>query len=817
MSRADRIAATIDQACAAIAPSWPLDRYIAVNPWWGWVDQTIEEVDAQLARIAGARMVISNTWFRDAWRDGRIGRSDLERALAARGDRRDVEEVVAALDAPAPAAAPLPLPSDCVDARRDLARAPSWADTITHQVSQHCAAWFDREQADWHFNAGAGLYASWRHAVAGDRGIGRLMGDTAVAPRAADLPADAHACIAHALSVLDVPSDLETDFLRAVLLRINGWAAWCAYERWQARLAGGDDAHIVELLAIRLGWEVLLDDGSRHAASDWARWQQALLASARAARSPALSDAWIWQHALELAWQTKIAGAIASNRPQAPATPSVQAVFCIDVRSEVFRRALEQAAPSIETMGFAGFFGLPIQYTPIGTAATRPQLPGLLAPAIDVTETSGAAARDAAIAVARRDTLARKSAWAPFKRMPGSGFTLVETVGIGDLVRLLGRSIMRGGDPATIDHAGLGRGDHAPARPQLVLSDRVAQGADIARKVLHALGLEQGYARLVLLAGHGSRSANNPHAAGLDCGACCGQTGEVNARALANLLNDADVRAALARGGLAIPATTHFLAGMHDTTIDEVQLFDRDLVPASHVAELAALESALAAAGVAARRERAPALGLAQLAERPDALHAAMRARASDWAQTRPEWGLADNAGFIVAPRRRTRGIDLAGKTFLHEYDHRKDPGGGVLELIMTAPMVVTHWINMQYHASTVDPRRYGAGNKVLHNVVGARIGVFEGNGGDLRIGLPWQSVHDGERFVHTPRRLSVFIEAPQPMIDAVIERHAVVRQLVDGGWLHLFQIDPDSGAVRDRRHGSWQPFAAAAQLAAAA
>lgn len=817
MTAAHRIDAAIDQACAAIAPSWPLDRYIAVNPWWGWIDQPITAVDAELARIAGTRLVMSNAWFRDAWRQGRIGRAALERAIAAAGSSRSIDELVAALDLPRQSAAPLPLLSDSVDARRDLARAPAWTDAITHQISQHCAAWFDREQADWHLDVEAGLYASWREVVTADRGIGRLMGDAAVAPRARALPVDARAAIAHVLAKLDIPADQAGDLLRALLLRINGWAAWCAYERWQARLSGGDDHAIVELLAIRLGWEAMLDDGQRHAGSDWARWQQAWLAAERAPSAPSNADAWIWQHALELQWQTQVADAIATQRPQGPAAPSVQAVFCIDVRSEVFRRALEQAAPSIETLGFAGFFGLPIQYTPLGTTATRPQLPGLLAPALDVTETSGATARDAAFAEDRRSTLARKAAWSPFKRMPASGFTLVETVGIGDLFRLLGRSLVRGGDPVAIDAAGIGAAHRDATRPQLVLADRVAQGADIARKVLHALGLEQGYARLVLLAGHGSRSANNPHAAGLDCGACCGQTGEVNARALANLLNDAGVREALARDGLLIPASTHFLAGMHDTTIDEVQLFDRDLVPASHASDLAALERALAAAGAAARRERAPALGLGGLVERPEALHTAVRARATDWAQTRPEWGLADNAGFIVAPRRRTRGIDLAGKTFLHDYDHRKDTDGSVIELIMTAPMVVTHWINMQYHASTVEPRRYGAGNKVLHNVVGARIGVFEGNGGDLRIGLPWQSVHDGERFLHTPRRLSVFIEAPQAMIDTVIERHAVVRQLVDGGWLHLFRIDPDSGAVTARRQGRWLPFAAAAPVAAAA
>src|SRR5690606_17271815 len=100
------------------------------------------------------------------------------------------------------------------------------------------------------------------------------------------------------------------------------------------------------------------------------------------------------------------------------------------------------------------------------------------------------------------------------------------------------------------------------------------------------------------------------------------------------------------------------------------------------------------------------------------------------------------------------------GRSFLHDYHENSDPDGKVLTQIMLAPMVVSHWINMQYFASTVDNLRYGSGNKTLHNVVGGRIGVFEGNGGDLRIGLAWQSIHDGDNYVHEPLRLSVYIAA---------------------------------------------------------
>ena len=87
--------------------------------------------------------------------------------------------------------------------------------------------------------------------------------------------------------------------------------------------------------------------------------------------------------------------------------------------------------------------------------------------------------------------------------------------------------------------------------------------------------------------------------------------------------------------------------------------------------------------------------------------------------------------------------------------------------------------------------RAFGAGNKTLHNVVG-QLGVLEGNGGDLRTGLPWQSVHDGERFVHEPLRLNVFIEAPDAAIDGVLVEHAAVRDLVLNGWIHLFRIAED-------------------------
>ena len=803
---------SVTLACQRIAPTWPLDQFIAVNPYWGFVEQPIAAAARQLGHLSGTPLVMPRSFYKALWQEGRLTAAHFQGAIDAAATGCKLEELIDSLSKESKGAHAHMLVTSLADGKRDLSHSMAWADFVTHQISQHCAAYFDVSQAAWNPER-VGLYASWARQLANDHSTALLMGFAGFSQKAGNLPKDPRTLIVAATQALGLKTEQCADYYTALLMSINGWASWCAYERWQARLGTVpgqmDDDDIIELLAIRLGWEWLLlqDPHNTPLASEW------IAACGRTQVDLTALDAenqhdWLLQDALELAYQQPLCKGLA-NPPTVPAPPTVQAVFCIDVRSEVYRRALEACSPTVQTRGFAGFFGLFISYSPAGTALTRPQLPGLLASSRCVTDECDSPSLGQAIAQRRKRGLQWRSTWQNFRSTASSGFSFVETCGMLYAGKLLEKTLPSYGTPHTVEQTGLSDDEVQSSRPRLQnLPGASAQAelqsrCDMAAGILGAIGVTREFARIVLLAGHGSQTANNPHAAGLDCGACGGQTGEVNARALAALLNDAAVRSALEAKDIFIPDSTWFLGGMHNTTTDELALYDTDLLPASHAADLMALKATLVLAGQRARAERAPTLGLAHLVRDTEHLEKTIKARANDWAQVRPEWGLANNAAFIVAPRVRSQHLNLAGRAFLHDYDHTQDSTLGVLELIMTAPMVVTNWINMQYYASVVDNVKYGSGNKVLHNVVGGRLGVFEGNGGDLRIGLPMQSLHDGSQWQHTPLRLSVFIEAPQAAIDSIIAKHAVVRQLVDNQWLHLFQMQADrpGGAVSIARY----------------
>ncbi|MBN6741931.1 DUF2309 domain-containing protein [Acidithiobacillus sp. MC6.1] len=789
----------VDKVIRRIAPVWPLDSFVAVNPYWGFADQSFPEAAAQLQGTTGERVLMDRRWYADQIQPGKLSMADILRAAEDLGLSTDEEEWREYLRQPPEPALRLPALPELLDRKGH----PAISQFVVEQISRFMAAYNDHGQALWSFPkaGGAGLYENWRQYTLKDHSLAP-MGLKAIRPLLLHLSPDPLAARAWAARTLDIPKAAEEAYFLVLLKSVGGWASWCRYLLWQAEMQGGSHSDLVDLLTIRMVWEALLKETARPQVLE--RWRQQLRGWILADKKADLEDALrgeVLLRASEIVFRRQVASRIRHQpvrKRGAEAGPKIQAAFCIDVRSEVYRRHLESVMPSCETIGFAGFFGVLLDYRRQGDLTPRTQSPVLLNPVVHVEETG-----PEPIIQRRFRRLRRGAEWKQFKLSAASCFSFVETAGLSYVGRLLADTLGWHRPSVPPDDAGLNAAERSQLQCILPASMSRDERVAMAEFVLTGLGLNRGVAPLVLLVGHGSSTTNNPHRAGLDCGACAGQTGEVNAKAAAGLLNDPQVRQGLVAKGWDIDPHTRFLPALHDTMTDRVEILAglEDLKVDSQ--SLAELRQALEKATNLTRLERI--LRLESDLRDPQAVAKNTRFRGRDWSQVRPEWALAGNAAFIAAPRWRTREMNLAGRAFLHDYDVAKDPDFGVLTLIMTAPLVVANWINLQYYGSTVDNQRQGCGNKVLHNVVGGTIGVLEGNGGDLRIGLSEQSIRDSNGGLqHEPLRLSAFIEAPTDAMDRIIAGNEVLGNLVEHRWLSVLQIDTNGKLFERRAAGQW-------------
>ncbi len=827
-----RLVADVSTAGSIAAPYWPLTAFVAVNPLGGLTDLAFTDATASARGWFGARTHLPIEAYRAEHARGTVTDADLDRAILrhdpslADGQPLDLGDV--RMD-----------PVDLV--RWDLLHGPvaapraprtvgTVADALDEILTGWCAAFVDEAHTPWEMpDRDQGFYRSWRAVAGADRRLAAVIGRDARA-RLAALPDDPAELLALVLHHRGVSDDDRIAAVRTWILRTPGWAGfarWC--DQWAPEDREGVRLRMLDLAAVRAAMDHLAPEQLDLAAADvdaapdsattsLDRRVDAVAAAVGGNQRAAVAEilgsidddarASIWLAAHEWNYRDRLLARLAGPvGPIDDARPEAQLVFCIDVRSEGFRRQLE-ALGAYETYGFAGFFGVPVRWRPLGSPVSQARCPVLVTPRHEVAEV--AVGDDAAYLSACSATAGLHDAFYAAKGGIASPFALAESAGWFAGPVAAARTLA---PPRTsLDTSGTAKRPWwkpfgAAPRTAPVVDDvaGVAVGAGLsleertlfAEAIVTTIGLAE-YAPVVVLCGHGSETVNNPHASSLDCGACGGAPGGASARIAVAILNDVEVRAGLVERGIAIPADTRFVAAEHDTTADLVTILDRESIPADARARVDALQRHLDVAGERNAFDRA---------RRLPGSAARVRDRGRDWAQVRPEWGLAGNASFIIAPRSMTAGHDLKGRSFLHSYVAERDPDGVALETIMTAPLVVAQWISSQYYFSTVEPEIFGAGDKMLHNPVGG-VGVVVGQSGDLAVGLPMQSVMLGEQRAHDPLRLLAVVQAPLDRIEGIILRNSGLRQLVEGEWIHVVARESDNDAWSFRTpSGGWEPW----------
>ncbi|WP_276258311.1 DUF2309 domain-containing protein [Haloglomus litoreum] len=759
---------SIDRAATIVGSLWPIHSFVTANPLSGFEDQPFDEAVAQAAGLLGGRGYPSPETFRAALDHGQIDPEHLGTELAAAGYDDDPEALLDRMD-------------DKVDAEGGDVEAD--ADTATDHVDRVLSKWLsaflDEGSAYWSMpNREAGFYTAFR-------GVAEHDGDIPDAGIVADLPEEPAAAIERVLEPF--PEHQWVPIFEEQLTALPGWTGFI-----KQRVADGGEwqstypISLKEYLAVRLA---LLDavDADIEPSNDGVD------------AHPADELAGAFLRAWEATYREDLVEAVATDGrsladDEPSGRPDAQLVFCIDTRSEVIRRHIE-ATGDYETHGYAGFFGIPMEYQGYEADVAVDACPPILDPQHRITDLP---TDDTTQERHDRWTGIREAADEVIETLEANAATaygFVETAGSGygfalaarTLVPERVRDLFTAADDAVPD-------DHEFCEPlvhhqhqyagDLPVGMTTEERVEYAATAFDLMGWEE-FGRLVVFAGHAGETANNPYDSSLDCGACAGNPGGPSARVLATICNDEEVQAGLRERGHDIPEDTVFLAGQHNTTTDEVDLYDGH-VPESHAEDLAQLRADLETAREHATAERAAEMG----ADGSASVRETER-RAADWAETRPEWGLAGNAGFVIGPRGLTSDLDLDGRAFLHSYDWSTDPDGDALEAILTGPMVVTQWINTQYYFSTVDNAVYGSGSKVTHNPVG-NVGVYQGNGGDLMTGLPLQSLMaaDDEPH-HQPLRLSTVVHAPVERVTEVLAEHGDVAGLLDNDWLSLTVVDP--------------------------
>jgi uncharacterized protein YbcC (UPF0753/DUF2309 family) len=504
----------------------------------------------------------------------------------------------------------------------------------------------------------------------------------------------------------------------------------------------------------------------------------------------------LWQKSYEWTYYDQVLGVLdfSNQQEKTKKETSFAALFCIDDRECSIRRNLEHSATNVKTFGTAGFFNVEFFYKPLNGKFYTKLCPAPVTPKYLIKE----------IGEAKKQT--KDLHYHKYTHSLLLGWLIAQTLGFYAAIQLF-MSIFRpkisAATAASFSHTNLDASfsiefdEKDGFENDLQIGFKLDEMTTRVEGLLRSIGLISDFPEIIYIVSHGATSVNNTHYAGYDCGACSGRPGNINAQVISFMANHQKVRELLGQRGISIPASTLFIAALHDTTRDEILFFDKNVDLQAHQIHKKHFEKALQLNA----KERSRRFDSIDTSRPLDQVHKKVKERSVSLFQPRPELNHATNCLCIVGNRTLTKDVFLDRRSFLNSYNYQTDLEGNYLLGILKAVAPVCGGINLEYYFSRVDNQKLGAGTKLPHNVMGL-IGVANGIDGDLRPGLPSQMIE-----VHDPIRMLVIVEHFPEIVLKAISQAPETYEWYNNEWMHLVSVNPVTRKLQVFKDGQFVTY----------
>jgi len=509
----------------------------------------------------------------------------------------------------------------------------------------------------------------------------------------------------------------------------------------------------------------------------------------------------MWQDAFEWSYYDEVLKGIEIGKKVKPAVSekkSFQALFCIDERECSLRRHIESIDKNCETFGTPGFFTVEFFFQPENGKFYDKLCPAPVTPKYLIKEFDGEEKREHELLYTKHSHVFFLGTLISMTLGFWAGLRLMLNIFRPKMSPAISNAFIHMNKKATLT---IENKNLADRENDLQIGFTVEEMANRVESLLRGIGLIRNFAPIVYTIAHGSSSANNPHHGAHDCGACSGRPGSVNARVIAFMANHSEVRKVLKERGISIPSETQFVGGLHDTSADEMEYYDEDVLSSVneqlHLKNKTAFENALDLDA----KERSRRFASIKTTNDLRKVRKAIKDRSVSLFEPRPELGHGTNTLCIVGERNLTKDLFLDRRAFLNSYDYRTDPDGKLLTGIMKPIGPVCGGINLEYYFSRVDNYKLGAGTKLPHNVMGL-IGVANSCDGDLRPGLPLQMIE-----VHDPVRLLIIVEHFPEVVLKTIQSVPEMYEWFINEWVHLVAVNPETNKFHYFNNGAFVEY----------